>query len=204
MTFFVEERSTKQGVREGLNARQCTTMRLDWGTFNSRIPINTTLRWGDGDCSTTDSFGKIKKLDKYKLIKLLWWWNRRELNPRPKTPWHNLLRGHSFYWNSPQGAPNDRLTYWVAILCMTDSMAKDRCMFTTNLTHGGSRSPHPRYGRHYCRVTAYAARATVLLSFIILVGHFNGIILPATLIMPQNPCRNLCGPIGVWSVRHIL
>ena len=95
------------------------------------------------------------------------WWNRRELNPRPKTPWHNLLRGHSFYWNSPQGAPNDRLAYRVAILCMTDSMAKGRCMFTTNLTHGGSRSPHPRYGRHYCRITAYAARATLLLSFII-------------------------------------
>ena len=25
------------------------------------------------------------------------WWNRRELNPRPKTPWYNLLRGQSFF-----------------------------------------------------------------------------------------------------------
>ena len=42
-----------------------------------------------------------------------------------------------------------------------------RFMFTTDLTHGGSRSPHPRYGRLKSRVTAYAARATELLSFII-------------------------------------
>ena len=42
-----------------------------------------------------------------------------------------------------------------------------RFMFTTNLTHGESRSTHSRYGRLKSRITAYAARATVLLSFII-------------------------------------
>ncbi len=42
-----------------------------------------------------------------------------------------------------------------------------RYKFTTDLTHGESRSPLPRYGRHYCRITAYAARATLVLSFII-------------------------------------
>ena len=41
----------------------------------------------------------------------------------------------------------DRLHPQVAIFCMTDSMAKGRCMFTTDLTHGESRSPLSRYGR---------------------------------------------------------
>ena len=34
------------------------------------------------------------------------------------------------------------------------------------------------------------------MSFIFKVGHFNGIILPATLIISPDPCRNHCGPIG--------
>ena len=63
--------------------------------------------------------------------------------------------------------PVNRLQELVALLCMTDTSANSRYMFTTDLTHGGSRSPHPRYGRLKSRVTAYAARATVLLSFII-------------------------------------
>ena len=62
--------------------------------------------------------------------------------------------------------PTNRLRGLVALLCMTDTSANSRCMFTTDLTHGGSRSPHPRYGWLKSHVTAYAARATVLLSFI--------------------------------------
>ena len=50
-------------------------------------------------------------------------------------------------------------------------------------------------GGTFGRVTAYAARATVLLSFIFKFGHYNGIIQPATLIIPQNPRRNPYGPI---------
>ena len=50
-------------------------------------------------------------------------------------------------------------------------------------------------GGTYDRVTAYAARATLLLSFIFKVGHYYGIIRPATLIIPQNPRRNPYGPI---------
>ena len=62
-------------------------MRLDWGTFNSRIPPPLCLAVsGVGDCSTNDALREKKKPDEYFLIKLIYWWNRRELNPRPKTP----------------------------------------------------------------------------------------------------------------------
>ena len=37
----------------------------------------------------------------------------------------------------------------VAFLCVTDTKAKSRFTCTTDLTHGESRSPLPRYGRHY-------------------------------------------------------
>ena len=91
----------------------------------------------------------------------------------------------------------------VAFLCMTVTKAKSRFMFTTDLTHGGSRSPHPRYGRLKSRITAYAARATVLLSFIFKFGHFDAIIRRATLIMPQDPCRSHCGPMRSFIVYPI-
>ena len=55
-------------------------------------------------------------------------------------------------------------------------------------------------GGAFGRVTAYAARATLLLSFIFLVEQFNGIIRPATLIIPQNPRRNPYGPIKILSI----
>ena len=54
---------------------------------------------------------------------------------------------HSFKI-SPRGAPGDRLSGRVALFSMTDARAKYRCMFTTHLTHGRSRSPLRRYGRH--------------------------------------------------------
>ncbi len=92
----------------------------------------------------------------------------------------------------------------VALLCMIDTRAKSRFMFTTDLTHGGSRSPHPRYGRFYNRVTAYAARATLLLSFNFKGEQFYGIIQPATLIVPPNPRRNHCGPMSRKSSSYIL
>ena len=48
-----DAKSPKQGVRIG----ECTeavrtTMRRDWGTFNSRIPLPAAFRGGEGDCST--------------------------------------------------------------------------------------------------------------------------------------------------------
>ena len=54
---------------------------------------------------------------------------------------------HSFEI-SPRGAPGDRLSGRVALFSMTDVRAKYRCMCTTHLTHGRSRSPLRRYGRH--------------------------------------------------------
>ena len=100
--------------------------------------------------------------------------------------------------------PRDRPLSWVALFCLTDTRAKSRFKFTTDLTHGGSRSPHPRYGRLKSRVTAYAARATVLLSFIFKFGHFDAIIRRATLIMPQDPCRSHCGPMRYVLLYPIL
>jgi hypothetical protein len=52
---------------------------------------------------------------------------------------------------------------------MRDRYIRDsRFTCTTNLTHGASRSPLTRYGRHnWAASAAYAAIATVLLSFII-------------------------------------
>ena len=125
---------------------------------------------------------------------LFCWWNRRELNPCPKASWYNLLRGQSCLLKFPSVRADRQALLRVALWCVTDARANSRFTCTTDLTHGGGRSPPSRYGRHYCRVTAYAARATLLLSFNFKVGQFYGIILPATLIIPQNPCRNHCGP----------
>ena len=75
------------------------------------------------------------------------WWNRRELNPCPKTSWYNLLRGQSYLLKFPSASADRQAIALVALLCLTDTRAKSRFRFTTNLTHGGSRSPHPRYGR---------------------------------------------------------
>ena len=82
-----DAKSPKQGVRIG----ECTeavrtTMRRDWGTFNSRIPLPAAFRGGRGIVPPPLSYKKKKKLDEQKLIKPIKWWNRRELNPRPKAP----------------------------------------------------------------------------------------------------------------------
>ena len=47
---------------------------------------------------------------------------------------------------------------------------------------------------------AYAARATLVLSFNFKFGQFYGIILPATLIIPPDPCRNLYVPKGLENI----
>ena len=54
---------------------------------------------------------------------------------------------HSFEV-SPRGAPGDRLSGRVALFSVIDARAKYRCTCTTHLTHGRSRSPLRRYGRH--------------------------------------------------------
>ena len=77
------------------------------------------------------------------------WWTRRELNPCPKTSWYNLLRGQSYLLKIPSKSAGRQALSLVALWCLTDTRAKSRFKFTTNLTHGGSRSPHPRYGRHF-------------------------------------------------------
>ena len=93
----------------------------------------------------------IPTMQKAPFRVLLWmhWWNRRELNPCPKTSWYNLLRGQSYLLGFPAVSADRQALTLVALLCLTDTRAKSRFRCTTNLTHGGSRSPHPRYGRHF-------------------------------------------------------
>ena len=90
-----------------------------------------------------------KKKGVRKALLFSFWWNRRELNPCPKTSWYNLLRGQSYLLKFPFVSADRQAMTPVALLCLTDTRAKSRFKFTTNLTHGGSRSPHPRYGRHF-------------------------------------------------------
>ena len=74
---------------------------------------------------------------------------------------------------------------------------------TTNLTHGGSRSPLPRYGRHFWprqQLTLPLQQCCCRLLF--KFGHFDAIIRRATLIVFQNPCRNHCGPIWRFLERR--
>lgn len=80
-------------------------------------------------------------------VPFAFWWNRRELNPCPKTSWYNLLRGQSYLLEFPSASADRQAIALVALLCLIDTRAKSRFRCTTNLTHGGSRSPHPRYGR---------------------------------------------------------
>ena len=79
------------------------------------------------------------------------WWRRRESNPCPKARLYNLLRGQSVYLGFPFVSADGQALTRVALFCVTGSRAKARCTVTTDLTHGGSRSPLPRYGRSYDR-----------------------------------------------------
>ena len=67
---------------------------------------------------------------------------------------------------------------------------------TTNLTHGVGRSPPTRYGRHFWprqQLTLPLQQCCCRLLF--KFGHFDAIILRATLIVLHDPCRNHCGPV---------
>jgi len=96
------------------------------------------------------------------------WWSRRELNPCPKINSHNLLRRQSIYWISPlerrlTGSPQG------SFLMRDPYKSNFGCTCTTDLTHGGSRSPLPRYGRHYCRVSSLRCHC----NFIVVVYCLN-------------------------------
>ena len=98
-------------------------------------------------CSTNEGSSKMKR--DALCVPFHFWWNRRELNPCPKTSWYNLLRGQSYLLRFPSVIADRQAMTSVAFLCLTDTKANSRFRFTTDLTHGGSRSPHPRYGRHF-------------------------------------------------------
>ena len=56
------------------------------------------------------------KKETNKLFRLvcLFWWKRRESNPRPKTTWYGFLRVQSVYEDSPHKPPTDRQLATVA------------------------------------------------------------------------------------------
>ena len=98
--------------------------------------------------------------------------------------------------NSLRAASADRLLTEVALLCMIGSRAKDRCTFTTDLTPPTGRGPPAADGRLKSRGTAIKQpEQQFCCRLLFKVGQFYGITQPAALIMPQNPRRNLYGPM---------
>ena len=93
----------------------------------------------------------------------------------------------------------------VAFLCMVDTKANSQRMFTTDMTLGKGRRPPLRNGRYkataalseYQRLTASTLRQPKQLyccRLLFKIGHFNGIIRPAALIVSQDPRRNQSAP----------
>ena len=110
---------------------------VKWEIPQRRFTSAVFLRWLKTHTCTT--------LRRVRMCLL--WWTRRELNPCPKTSWYNLLRGQSYLLKFPAVNADRQALTLVALLCLTDTRANSRFRCTTKLTHGGSRSPHPRYGR---------------------------------------------------------
>ena len=83
---------------------------------------------------------------------------------------------------------------------MIGSRAKGRCTFTTDLTPAEGRGPRSGDGRQLSRGTAIKQpEQQFCCRLLFKVEQFYGITRPAALIMPQNPRRNLYGPMKRWG-----
>ncbi len=103
---------------------------------------------------------------------------------------------HSFEI-SPRGAPGDRLSGRVALFSMTDARAKYRCMFTTHLTHGRSRSPLRRYGRHENAATRLTPLQQLCCCRLLFKSDgFTGSSCPLRLSYRKVPVETITAPNG--------
>ena len=90
-------------------------------------------------------------------------------------------------------------------MCMTGSRANDRCTFTTDLTPPTGRGPPAVDGRLKSRGTAIKQpEQQFCCRLLFKVEQFYGITQPAALIMPQNPRRNLYGPMKTTTLLSYL
>ena len=89
---------------------------------------------------------------------------------------------------------------------MIGSMAKGRFTFTTRLTPRAGRGPPAKDGRRYAAALQLSSLSnSSVVVYCLKVEQFYGITQPAALIIPQNPRRNLYGPmrvVGGPTVEH--
>ncbi len=117
------------------------------------------------------------------------------MNPCPKNSWHNLLRGQLIFYYSLSGTPTSWLAFKVSLLCLIGSRENRRCKFTTDLTHGRSRSPLLRYGRHYCRVTALGCKCnSIVVVYYLNSDSFTGLSGPPRLSCFKFPVETIAAP----------
>ena len=92
------------------------------------------LRWWytpNGDDMPLLSQWIKKYCRKVSFSAVFFWWNRRELNPCPKTSWYNLLRGQSYLLEIPFVSADRQAMTPVALWCLTDARANSLFRCTT-------------------------------------------------------------------------